>query len=126
MPVWDAIRQHNFKVLSTQVTRAHMMANVAPEQRAGYLARLEDEESVRALVDLEFHKADPRKIHAPMLLIGGGDDQMVYDWQIRRTARAFGLEPRFFPGMGHEMMLEPGWQQVADCIAGWLCDLDLP
>lgn len=125
-PIYNAIRQRNFKVLSTSVTRAHMMANVAAEYRAGYLSRLEDEESVRALMDLEFHRADPSKIKAPMLLIGGANDQMVYDWQVRDTGKAFGLMPHFFPGMGHEMMLEPGWQQVADAIVSWLRTLHLP
>lgn len=124
-PIFAAIRQLNFKVLSTQVTRAHMMANVAPEKRAAYLARLEDEESVRAIVDLEFKRANPRKIHAPLLLIGGSSDQMVFDWQIRRTGEVFGIPPHFFPGMGHEMMLEPGWQLVADTIARWLRGLNL-
>lgn len=124
-PVWDAIRQRDFKVLSTQVTRSHMMANVAPERRADYLARLEPEESVQAIVDLEFHKVNPRRIHAPLLLLGGCSDQMVYDWQIERTGKVFNIPPHFFPGMGHEMMLESGWQQVADCIIDWLHALNL-
>lgn len=120
-PLFEAMRRRKLSILSGAVTRAHMMANVAPEARAGYLARLEPEEAVRAIVDLELHKTDPRKIHAPVLLIGGGSDQMVLPYQIEETGRVFHLQPQFFPGMGHEMMLEPGWQNVADAIIGWLC-----
>ncbi|MDT5171382.1 MAG: hypothetical protein QOD02_4727, partial [Mycobacterium sp.] len=30
-----------------------------------------------------------------------------------------------FPNMGHNMMLEPGWQAVAERIDGWLTDRGL-
>jgi hypothetical protein len=35
------------------------------------------------------------------------------------TARAYGTEAVFFP-MAHNMMLEDGWQDVADHIIRWL------
>ncbi len=119
-PIFQALRQRNFTVLSDSVTRAHMMASIVPDQRAVYLERLEKEEAVRAIIDLEFMKANPHKIHVPLLLIGGESDQMVYPWQIRRTGVVFHTEPVFFPCMGHEMMLEPGWKAVADTILEWL------
>lgn len=125
-PLWRAIRHWDLKILSHAVTRAHMIANVAPEKRAAYLARLENDEAVRAIADLEFKKVSPGKIKTPMLLLGGGDDQMVLDWQIRKVGQVFGITPHFFPGMGHEMMLEPGWQNVADTIIAWLRDLYPP
>lgn len=40
--------------------------------------------------------------------------------QIRATARAYRTEAEFFPNMGHNMMLEPGWQAVAERIDDWL------
>ena len=40
--------------------------------------------------------------------------------EILATARAYGTEAVFFPDMGHNMMLEPGWAAVAQCIDTWL------
>jgi hypothetical protein len=36
------------------------------------------------------------------------------------TARAYHTEAEFFPDMGHNMMLEPGWAAVAERIHTWL------
>ncbi len=38
---------------------------------------------------------------------------------VRATARAYATEPEFFD-MGHNMMLEPGWADVAGRIHAWL------
>jgi hypothetical protein len=38
---------------------------------------------------------------------------------VRATARAYRTEPEFFD-MGHNMMLEPGWADVAERIHAWL------
>jgi hypothetical protein len=43
---------------------------------------------------------------------------------VRATARAYRTQPEFFP-MGHNMMLEPGWADVAGRIRGWLEARDL-
>ena len=40
--------------------------------------------------------------------------------EVRATARAYRTEPVFFSGMGHNVMLEPGWDRVARRIAEWL------
>jgi alpha-beta hydrolase superfamily lysophospholipase len=39
---------------------------------------------------------------------------------VRRTANAYHTEPVFMPGMGHELMIEPGWAAVAERIKCWL------
>ncbi len=39
---------------------------------------------------------------------------MVTKVEVRATARAYRTEAEFFPGMGHNMMLEPGWAGVAE------------
>jgi pimeloyl-ACP methyl ester carboxylesterase len=38
----------------------------------------------------------------------------------REIARAYHTEVVSFPAMGHNMMLESGWQAVAERIDGWL------
>jgi pimeloyl-ACP methyl ester carboxylesterase len=36
------------------------------------------------------------------------------------TARAYDTEAEFFPGLGHNVMLERGWAVVAERIDAWL------
>jgi hypothetical protein len=40
--------------------------------------------------------------------------------EVRATAGAHGVPADFFAKMGHDMMLEPGWQAVAERIDSWL------
>ena len=56
----------------------------------------------------------------PMLVLGAGRDWFLSHGAVRRTARFYGTRPRFFRGMAHDMMLEPGWHAVADSIIAFL------
>jgi hypothetical protein len=40
-------------------------------------------------------------------------------------ARAYGTQAEFFPNMAHNMMLEAGWQSVADRMLAWLDEREL-
>jgi hypothetical protein len=40
--------------------------------------------------------------------------------EVQATARAYQQEPIIFAGMGHDMMLDSGWQKVVDCVDGWV------
>jgi pimeloyl-ACP methyl ester carboxylesterase len=66
------------------------------------------------------NRARAGRITTPMLVIGGVDDGCFTVAEVQATARAYGVEAEIFPGVGHCMMLEPGWQAVADRIDEWL------
>jgi alpha-beta hydrolase superfamily lysophospholipase len=55
-----------------------------------------------------------------MLVLGAEHDTIVTRRQIHRTAAVYGAEAEIFPDMAHDMMLEPGWQAVAERIDSWL------
>jgi hypothetical protein len=55
-----------------------------------------------------------------MLVLGADEDGAHTRKEIVATARAYGTRAEFFPDMGHNMMLEPGWADVAECIDKWL------
>ena len=84
-----------------------------------YAARLQ-EESARSGVDGLVRLPRPKKVTAPVLVMGATQDGAVSPAEVRATARAYRTEPVFFPDMGHDMMLEPGWEQVADRLDNWL------
>ena len=56
----------------------------------------------------------------PLLVLGAERDVMVTPQQVGLCAQAYGARAEIFPGMGHAMMLDVGWQKVADRIIGWL------
>jgi pimeloyl-ACP methyl ester carboxylesterase len=57
---------------------------------------------------------------APMLVVGSPDDRVVPRRALERVARRYGGAPLLFPGMGHDLMLEPRWQEPLDAILDWL------
>jgi hypothetical protein len=47
------------------------------------------------------------------------DEVAQQDGALRATARAYHTHAEIFPDMGHDMMLEPGWADVAERIHTW-------
>jgi pimeloyl-ACP methyl ester carboxylesterase len=82
-------------------------------------------ESIRAaMTDPMFRRVDTRRVRTPILVLGAVHDGFVSVRSVRATARAYRTEPEFFD-MGHNMMLEPGWADVAARIGTWLDSRDL-
>jgi pimeloyl-ACP methyl ester carboxylesterase len=123
---WLAVKVNaTRKLLSLYPTAAHareyLFCAHTPEPivEQGF-ARLQ-EESYRAFVlDMGLlNLVRPRRITTPMLVVDGAD--VVWGQHpARENALAYHTEAEFFPDMGHNMMLEPGWQSVAERIDGWL------
>jgi pimeloyl-ACP methyl ester carboxylesterase len=104
---------------------AFFSADMSQEQLTRYSARLQDE-SYRAVLDMiVLDLPHPEKVKTPMLVLGGTDDRLVSPDEVRTTARAYGTEAELFSNMAHDMMLEAGWQAVADRILNWLNELAL-
>ena len=57
-----------------------------------------------------------------VLVLGAANDFFVSPTMVDATAHAYGTHAEIFPDMSHAMMLEPGWQTVADRILQWLQD----
>jgi pimeloyl-ACP methyl ester carboxylesterase len=62
----------------------------------------------------------PRKIKTPLLVLGAERDRVFSPAEQRRTARAYKTEAILYPDMAHDMMLERGWESLADQILKWL------
>jgi pimeloyl-ACP methyl ester carboxylesterase len=84
-------------------------------------ARIQDESYLAFLDMLLFlARARPRQVKTPVLVLGAEHDIFISARQNRRTARAYRTEAEIFPGIGHNMMLDQGWEKVADRIEAWL------
>lgn len=79
-------------------------------------------ESHRALWDMSlFNLPDVKRVaRTPLLVLGAGRDHLIAPDLVEQTGRAYGVEPVFFPGMGHGLMLERDWQRPAQAIIDWL------
>jgi len=82
-------------------------------------ARLQDESFPGFLDTMLFSLPRPRRVSAPMLVVGADRDNVFTVNEVRRTARAYRTQARIFP-MGHDMMLDTGWEQVADAVDEWI------
>ncbi|MDR2924937.1 MAG: alpha/beta hydrolase [Azoarcus sp.] len=79
-------------------------------------------ESHRAIWDMTLYNLPhtARVYRAPMLVLGAQYDSLISPGQVQMTADAYGTHPEIFLNMGHAMMLERDWEQVAVRIDEWL------
>ena len=67
------------------------------------------------------------KISAPILVLAGERDACFTVEEERRLAEVLRAKFIILPDQAHDMMLEPGWQSVAETIHKWIIeDLKLP
>jgi pimeloyl-ACP methyl ester carboxylesterase len=83
-------------------------------------ARLQEDSSRIGIDCLVLSLPRPKRVTTPLLVLGAYDDGAHTRKEVRATARAYRTEAEFFPNMGHNMMLEPGWDAVAQRIDTWL------
>jgi alpha-beta hydrolase superfamily lysophospholipase len=90
------------------------------DQVMQYFHQLQDE-SYRAFLDmLGFNLAKPKRVAVPICVVGAVNDAIFSPFEVEATARAYDTTATIFPMMAHDMMLEPGWQAVADTMLAWL------
>jgi pimeloyl-ACP methyl ester carboxylesterase len=104
------------------LAREHFFSPGTPESDVvRYAARLGEQYVGRTMLDeaiLNLPKTE--RVTAPLLVLGAACDGCFTTEEVHATARAYRTEAEFFPDMGHDMMLEPGWPAVAERIHGWL------
>jgi alpha-beta hydrolase superfamily lysophospholipase len=87
---------------------------------AEYHRRLQSESYV-AYLDMLFQLPKAGRVKAAQMLVMGAEKDRIFSArEVAATAAAYGTEAIMVPGMAHDMMLEPGWQQVADKIIAWI------
>lgn len=112
-------------VNTPELAREKLFSAQTPEALVAACAASFGEESARALfVDMLFwNLPKPQRVSTPILVLGAAADGVIPVDDVHDTAHAYRTEAEIFPGMGHDMMLEPGWQAVAQRIDGWLAEI---
>lgn len=66
-------------------------------------------------------KVDETKVTCPVLVVAGAEDRITPASVVSKVARKYkGATYKEFPNHAHWIMAEPGWQEVAEYISGWL------
>ncbi len=104
--------------------RRAVFSSRLPEVELLEYTRYLQPESQRALWDMTVG-ALPRPWRMqtpPMLVVGAQEDALFSVAEVAQTARAYGADLHLQPGMGHAVMLEPGWHSLAEHVLAWLVD----
>ena len=111
-----------YPVVSTEaLTQEAFFSADMPEQKVReYFLRLQDE-SYKAYLDmLGLNLPNPKAVKTPVLVLGAARDTIISPIEVENTARAYDAKAEIFPDMAHDMMLERGWETVAERILNWL------
>jgi pimeloyl-ACP methyl ester carboxylesterase len=102
------------------IERALFHTPPSAEAGARYAALLQGE-SLAAINDMTWADVPRAPIRdLPLLVMGAGEDPFVPAHLVRATAAHHGVDPILFPGIGHAMMLDAGWEKVAETLEDWL------
>jgi pimeloyl-ACP methyl ester carboxylesterase len=109
-------------VATAELAREGFFSTAMPEEQVrSYYGRLQNE-AYRAYLDLMLlNLPRPKRVGTPLLVLGASRDTLISAADVQSTARAYGTQAEFFD-MAHDMMLEDGWQAVADRILAWLVE----
>lgn len=104
---------------------AFFSASMSEASVERYFAQIQDESYLGFLDMLIPHVWRARRVQTPMLVLGAANDAIFRVRAVTATARAYNTESVIFPAMGHDMMLEPNWEAVADRMRAWLTEQGL-
>jgi pimeloyl-ACP methyl ester carboxylesterase len=91
------------------------------EQVRAYFAKLQDETYLGFLDMMLLNLPRPRRVAPlPLLVLGGAADRIFSPGEVRATARAYRATGQIYPHLPHDLILEAGWQAVADKMITWL------
>ncbi|PIW27821.1 MAG: alpha/beta hydrolase [Rhodospirillales bacterium CG15_BIG_FIL_POST_REV_8_21_14_020_66_15] len=129
MLVWEIARIESFgaplnglDTLHQAIFNDHMPRDVS----ARLMPRFQME-SRRAVIELHAVVVPPLAglRGKPVLVLGAGRDNLIPPAFVYGTAAFLGTQAHIFEDMGHAVMLEADWVEVADAIVDWLREIDV-
>ena len=88
------------------------------ETAARYVDRLGRESPWAQYELLVPHRIGP--VRCPVLVVGTPDDRVVDEKAVEVTASAYGVDPVWLPGIGHDLMLDAGWEKALSVVLDWI------
>lgn len=109
-------------IASSNLVRELFFAPDTPQEIVDGCFELLQDESYLAFLDTMMVLPRPRRIRAPVLVLGAECDAFFTADETRSIARAYRTEVETFARMGHDMMLDKDWHKVADRVDSWIRD----
>ena len=104
-----------------RLTRRQLFGREAASEARQYAGRVGGPSAPIVQWQMLVHRRpEPPVGGASVLVVGSPDDRVVPRRALERAAARYGGAPLLFPGMGHDLMLEPRWQEPLDAILDWL------
>ena len=98
----------------------YLFEGLPAERARGYVERCGAESAV-VQYQLVIHTPPRPPLGAPPVLVQATpDDRLIPLRGIRATAARYGAQLQEYPGMGHDLMLDAGWQAPLQGMLGWL------
>jgi len=105
---------------SLPMREEYLFNRLDPEEAARYSGLCGNESPLAQFQVLLHRPSGPPRGGAPVLVLGSPDDALIPIADVRDTARRFGAELIEFPGIGHDLMLDGGWEEPAEAMLGWI------
>lgn len=101
--------------------RTHFWPGCSEQDVAFYYSLLgqESPECIRDVVHARVH-IDRTRISHPILTLAGEHDKLVPPHFVRELASFLGADYQFYPGRGHDIMMDLRWREVASRLEDWL------
>ena len=104
-----------------EMARWILFSEDMPEEQVLNYHNQMNSESFRVFLDeLGLNLVQTQRVRAPLLIIGAEKDTVIFPSMVQATARRYGTKATIFPDMAHDIMLEAGWEKVAETILKWL------
>ena len=121
---WQIGMFEAFGMRQTSVNLLHdalFSADMDPKDTMKYLPHVQ-QESMRATSEMYFAGLPiPALMNSvPTLVVGGGADKLIDQVHVIATGIFFGVQAEIFGGVGHGMMLDVKWEDVASHIHDWV------
>ncbi|MDX6226231.1 MAG: hypothetical protein QOE64_2607 [Frankiales bacterium] len=95
-----------------------LFVGLSREESARHLARLDGESTVAVYQLTLPHRPVPTR--TPVYVAGVPDDKLVPESDVEKTARFYGVQARWFPGLGHDLMLDAGHDKPLQDLLAWV------
>jgi pimeloyl-ACP methyl ester carboxylesterase len=101
--------------------RTVMFSEQFPAEKIGEVIRNMQDESFLAFLEMiALNLPDHRKVATPLMVVGGEKDFLVSETATRKMAALYGIDPIIIPGGPHNLMMETGWEEIAESIHGFI------
>ena len=118
----QALHNH-MNPVSASTLREFYFTERAPQEVLDRVMRHLSPESPSAIMELTWHgrsSGASEVTPTPVRVIAGGADALFTPRDAQATAMRYGTEAIVLDGLPHMMMLEPGWEALAETIAAWI------